>query len=304
MGRAQIVERRVKSVGRYPPFKQIAQLNTFQRPHERKRKRDQRNTSRTPSLVNNVANTSTGYWISSSDDPLSQSRQSVDMQPSFHKPCLEMGKPSTIASPQGSYLGRAEYIGGIVPIDEDDAKMYTPHREHETQNLDMKFLQNLGVFDVPSRSMRESLFMSYMERCNPWMPIIEDGEGEGLASTSLSLLMLHAVCVAGSRTSTAPQAQSSGEIFYRKAKAIYYSGIERNPLTVIRAICILQWWNPSGPEHVSMDASSFWLHMGVGLAHQVGLHREPDRSHPEFGLRRRLWWSLYVIRQSKCFCSA
>ena len=120
------------------------------------------------------------------------------------------------------------------------------------------------------------------------MPIIDKA---GLEQTKSTLLM-QAVFVAGSKVSLAPRASEDGESFYQKAKALFHSGIERNLLTAITATCLLQWWNPTGPEHVSMDNSSFWLRMGVGLAHQIGLHREPNSRLPDASLRRRLWWTL------------
>ena len=43
-----------------------------------------------------------------------------------------------------------------------------------------------------------------------------------------------------------------------------------------------------------MDASSFWLHMGVALAHQLGLHKQPRPGSPDAALRRKLWWTLVV----------
>jgi hypothetical protein len=133
-----------------------------------------------------------------------------------------------------------------------------------------------------------------MDRCRPWMPIISRSDLDQTPNFTPSTLLLQAVFVAGSRVSMAPQAQSTGHAFYRRAKALYYSGAEKDPLAVIRAICILQWWNPSGPEHVSMDASSFWLHCGVALAHQVSLHREPSPKQPDASLRRLLWWTLFT----------
>jgi hypothetical protein len=194
----------------------------------------------------------------------------------------------------GSYLGRAEYISGIVPIDEEDAKKYGTGRESDVPELDMRFLRELRAFDLPARSLRESLISHFMERCHPWMPIVSKSDLAQTSNFTPSILLLQAVFAAGSRVSMAPHAQSTGHAFYRRAKALYYSGAEKNPLDVIRAICIVQWWNPSGPEHVSMDASSFWLHMGVALAVQVGLHREPNPKQPDASLRRRLWWTLYA----------
>jgi hypothetical protein len=56
---------------------------------------------------------------------------------------------------------------------------------------------------------------------------------------------------------------------------------------------MLQWYNPQAPEHVSFDNSGFWLKLAVGVAHQIGLHKEPPPG-PSNAIRRKLWWSLVV----------
>lgn len=99
--------------------------------------------------------------------------------------------------------------------------------------------------------------------------------------------------MAGARMSSAPLEYTSCGDLYRRAKVLFFSQHETNPITVIRAVCLLQWWNPTGPEHISVDKASFWLRIAVGLAFDVGLHREP-RQTPQGSLRRRLWWTLCV----------
>ncbi|KAL1956464.1 hypothetical protein VTO42DRAFT_7262 [Malbranchea cinnamomea] len=199
----------------------------------------------------------------------------------------------TYSSPSGSYLGRAEYIGGIVPIDEEDAKRYHVGHNDAPSETYQKYLRELKAFDLPPRSVRQGLVANFMERCQPWMPIVDGIDIENSDASESSMLLVQAIFVAGSRVSTAPHAKSLGDAFYRRAKALFNSDQEKDPLTVIQAICLLQWWNPSGAEHVSMDASSFWLHMGVALAHQVGLHRDPGQNKLDAGFRRRLWWTLF-----------
>lgn len=194
----------------------------------------------------------------------------------------------------GSYLGRAEYVSGTFPIDEEDAKRYSSGHETALPELDKKFLLDLHAFELPARSVRESLISQFMDKCYPWMPIVETDELQKRDGTEQSILLLQAVFVAGSRVSIAPHAQAAGHSFYRRAKALYWMGHEKDPLATFKSICILQWWNPSGPEHVSMDASSFWLHMGVALAHQTGLHREPNPNRDDASVRRRLWWTLFT----------
>lgn len=252
------------------------------RPHERKRKRDQTDPSKASPVVGGDAPLKDNpFWSSTSGQ-----------QPPADVPQSENKRQQGDRSPApGSYLGRAEYISGVVPIDEEDARMYLPESQPNIPDADMQYLRNIGAFDLPARPICSSLIEGYFERCAPWMPIVDKIELDG---PKASMLLLQAIFVAGSRTSTAPQVQAAGRDFYRRAKALFNMEIEKAPLNVIRAICIVQWWNPSGPEHVSMNASSFWLHMGVALAHQIGLHREPNAKQSDTSLRRRLWWVLFV----------
>ncbi|KAH8812275.1 fungal-specific transcription factor domain-containing protein [Xylogone sp. PMI_703] len=266
--------------------------NVICRPHERKRKRDHRDRSRSPlrkgAYVNPSSKPAPLWNPAQRQHTTSYTQQASDAQPNSEHQQVD-GTPSV--NPPRSYLGRAEYISGVVPIDEDDARMYPQDYPQDVPEHDMQYLRDIGAFDLPSRAMRSSLIESFMERCAPWMPIVNRDELEG---PKPSILLLQAVFAAGSRVSTASQLQDAGRAFYRRAKALFHMEIEKDPLTVIRAICILQWWNPSGPEHVSMNASSFWIHMGVALAHQVGLHREPNPKEARASLRRKLWWVLFV----------
>lgn len=68
---------------------------------------------------------------------------------------------------------------------------------------------------------------------------------------------------------------------------------ELDALTVIKATIMLQWYTPVGPEEVSYDAGEFWLRVGVAIALQIGLHREPPRG-PTASVRKRVWWTLRV----------
>ena len=72
---------------------------------------------------------------------------------------------------------------------------------------------------------------------------------------------------------------------------LFWMGVERDPMIMTVASLLLNWWNPESPEHYSIDTSSFWVRIAVGLSYQLGLHRDPGNK-PDAGLRRRLWWSL------------
>lgn len=88
--------------------------------------------------------------------------------------------------------------------------------------------------------------------------------------------------------------QASTQDLYNRAKVLFFSGYERDPMTLLTAVTVLQYWNPSGPSHISIHNSSYWLRIGVGLVHQMGLHKEPASTDPRRSLKRRIFWTLFA----------
>lgn len=196
-----------------------------------------------------------------------------------------------------SYLGRSKYLAAHIPINEEDASQYQePGQAREcVPAQEVALTSKLWREDTIPKSVRESLIQSFRTRCKPWMPLIDENELCELSQcNNEGSLLLNAVLVAGSIVSTAPRAAEYGEKCYQRAKVMFYSGREQNTLKIITATIFLQWYNPNGPEHVSIDNSSFWLRTGVALAHQIGLHRQPDTGSTDGQLRRKLWWTLVV----------
>lgn len=162
-------------------------------------------------------------------------------------------------------------------------------------DVDLQVLQLKSAFELPPRPIRESLNDAFMERCYPWTPIIERSWLEDGESKRVSLLLIQAVFLAASRVSSSPSvsAYATPREFYQRAKALFWTSHEHDALMTIRAACILNWYIPHGPEQVSFDTSKFWIHIAVGLSHQISLHKEPPPGKARI-MRRRLWWSLVV----------
>lgn len=95
------------------------------------------------------------------------------------------------------------------------------------------------------------------------------------------------------QTERSPLQNASTQALYDRAKVLFFIGYEKDPMTLVTAVTILQYWNPSGPGHISIHNSSYWLRVGVGLVHQMGLHKEPDHRIPGWQLRRRVFWTLF-----------
>ncbi|KAJ5502833.1 hypothetical protein N7463_005707 [Penicillium fimorum] len=193
-----------------------------------------------------------------------------------------------------SYRGRSEYLGGIVPFDEN---MVKPGRETTYTNpkaspTDLQMLHDQGAFEVPPLSVQTELMASFNMHCAPWTPVVDSKWLD--ESTARSMLLLQAIFLAGSRVSKAHLDYGSSEVFYRRAKLLFFFGGCDNPLISIVAACLLHWYNPVGPEDVSTDTSGFWIRTAGAMAFQIGLHKEPAPNARDRGLRRRLWWSLVV----------
>lgn len=214
--------------------------------------------------------------------------------------------PITRPSPQDksvteqTYVGRSDYLGGHqVPFsDEVDIPSPTSSPKPGLEDIDLRYLQLKKAFDLPPRTTRTSLIDAFMEWCHPWTPIVER---QWLDDPKPSLL-LQSVFLAGSRVLSSPLIYASSKDYYDRAKTLFFHGHERNTLLSIVAVCLLQWWNPTGPEKISTSTSGFWVRIGVGLAYQVGLHLEPADG-PFKSFRRRLWWSLVVSNSFFFFCA-
>ncbi|KAL2847369.1 fungal-specific transcription factor domain-containing protein [Aspergillus pseudodeflectus] len=204
----------------------------------------------------------------------------------------ESTNPYTSVTANCGFMERNDYFRDSDSI--HNVSLQIPAAELPTDD-DAQLLRLQRAFNMPPRAVRESLIDTFMKRCAPWMPIVERSWLQDTVNNKPSILLLQSVFLAASRVTSAPAvtAYASSHEFYRRAKALFWTGWEKNPLTVIAAVCILHWYNPECPEHVSTNTSGFWRYVGVGLAHQIGLQKEP-RSQDGRALRRRLWWSLYA----------
>jgi len=203
-------------------------------------------------------------------------------------PCNAMPETNYRQRNSVSYLGRLEYLRGDVPVDDDsELPNKVPHRLTTT---DIEILRIQQVTELPPRAVRESLLDAFWTKCHPWTPVVDRSWIDERSPGTTSLLLQHAIFLAGSRVSAAVPNYPSEE-FYKKARLLFWMGAEDDPIINVASACLLQWWNPEGPERVSLDTSSFWVRVCVGLAYQVGLHREPN-GKPDAGLRKRIWWSL------------
>lgn len=204
-----------------------------------------------------------------------------------------------------AYVGRDHYIFQEDAVDESNiatpaTEAVDPDASQSNHQTRIAVVKLWNGFTVPPRAIRHSLLESFLDHCHTWTPVLEADDLTDLsnaATTPASMLLAQSVWMAGSRFSSSPSvaAFATTSQFYDRARALFWSTTEDNATDALKASIILQWYNPLGPEKTSFDNSEFWLKIGVGLAHQLGLHREP-KAGTRKPISRRLWWTLVVSK--------
>lgn len=193
-----------------------------------------------------------------------------------------------------SFLSRSAILGDDFQ-DIDHAHNDKGASDEKISPIEMKVLRLHGAFDLPEPALRQSLIEAYMERCYTWMPVVDLGTlAMAFRQGESSILLLQAVVLAGALMRPDVCTKAFCDRQYVRVKSLIHSGYERDPLNILAALCLVQWYTPTAPKDISTDVPRFWNTYAVGLAQQMGLHRPPTREVPNPGLRSRIWWTMVV----------
>ena len=192
-----------------------------------------------------------------------------------------------------SFLSRSAILGEDFQ-DIDHAHTERVISEDKVSSAELKVLKLHGAFELPDLPLRQSLIEAYIERCYTWMPVVDlwtftagaSQAGEG------SLLLLQAVVLVGSLMRPDVCGKGFCDRQYQRVKALIHSGYERDPLNILAACCLVQWYTPTAPKDISTDVPRFWNTYAVGLAQQMGLQRPPNQTAANPGRRNRIWWTM------------
>ncbi|OAL34546.1 hypothetical protein AYO20_06176 [Fonsecaea nubica] len=193
-----------------------------------------------------------------------------------------------------SYLSRRAVLGDDFPGLDYSHGGRQPY-EHTLSESDMKVLELYNAFDLPPIPVRQVFIEIFYEKCWPWMPVVDGGMVSADApSEATSLVVLQAVLLAAATTKPKSDTTLPAQPQYRKVKALIDTGAESNPLNLLSASCLMQFFAPSTPKDISIHHPTFWGNYALGLAQQMGLHMKSTRPSSQERLRRRVWWTLYA----------
>ena len=197
-----------------------------------------------------------------------------------------------------SFLSRKAILVDQFP-DLDHSHSQQGGRRHSLSEAERKVLDLYRVFDLPEVPVRQSLIEAFNEKCWTWMPVVDLGSATvTTAAPKPSILVLQSILMVGSQMRKGTSQVASAKEYYDKVKAMIDTGYERSPMNVLAALCLIQWWNPAAPNDISTNQPRFWATYAIGLAQQVGLHKQASKRSRDDGLRRRIWWTLYVSAAS------
>ena len=192
-----------------------------------------------------------------------------------------------------SYLSRSAILGDDFP--DIDHSHVDPQQPHELSTTEMQVLRLYHAFDLPELPLRQSLIEAFNEKCSTWMPVVNvPSLSARLPNNETSLLLLQAVLLVDASMRPDICNKSALDSFYHKVKALVNSSFERNPLNILTAFCLIQWYTPTAPKDVSTDTPRFWESCTLGIAQQVGLHQQPEPRTNDYNLWRHIWWTLYI----------
>jgi hypothetical protein len=185
-----------------------------------------------------------------------------------------------------TYLGQTGFLELYGPETRLDADGQVQHRRRKPEALDFLPSELEQVFEE-----------TYFEFCHPWCPVLDRGSLPG--ELAQSPLLLNTLALAASHVQPPMIPCAGPAAYYDRAKQMFYGDKEENLIMCLKSIALMYWWSPRAPSRVHRDSSWWWTTVAIRHAQHGGFHREPkpgslSRSNVDPGLRRRIWWTLFV----------
>ena len=159
-----------------------------------------------------------------------------------------------------------------------------------------------NVVDAIPPALQDSYLDTFFEYGYVWCPVL-DKKSLQFSEVADSPLLAHALALCGNQIKPPLMLHSESLTHYNRAKALFYGAQDSSQIVRIAALMLFYWWSAGPPNIVSMDTNWWWTGVAIRLAQEIGLHREPQPGQSMGpgetpGLRRRIWWGLFVCINS------
>jgi Fungal specific transcription factor domain len=169
----------------------------------------------------------------------------------------------------------------------------------EQQELEATLEPKNNLSEPLQHELMQTFAETYWENCYTWCPVLDrDRLDEEMSS---SALLANAVALAASHICPPLVPHEGPASYYSKAKTIFYNDEEPDTLTALKALSLFYWWAPRSPSTAHRNSSWWWTSLIIRIGQQMNIHREPPEGDPlrdrlSLGLRRRIWWTVFVSR--------
>ncbi|PWY82954.1 acetamidase regulatory protein [Aspergillus heteromorphus CBS 117.55] len=157
----------------------------------------------------------------------------------------------------------------------------------------------MDALTLPESALADELVQAYFDHVNPGYPIVDEDlfmaqyRNRDPADPP-PILLLQAILLVGAHvTHSKAERDVLKEIFFRRAKWLFDSRIERNRDILVQAALLMTWHSDSADDDVAANAH-YWVGVAARIATGLGMHRNPVSSR--FVPRdRRMWRRLWHI---------
>ena len=143
--------------------------------------------------------------------------------------------PPTVSSEQ-AYLGDT----GIMPIFAQEHRAIA--RSSQYSHPAPKFT---GL-DLPPLELQESFGETFFDYCWPWCPILDERMLRSRMDESPSALLINALALLGTRIRPPIVQHAEAAEYYDRAKMLFYTDQENDPIVSLQSIMLFYWWAPRG----------------------------------------------------------
>ncbi|PKY04648.1 acetamidase regulatory protein [Aspergillus campestris IBT 28561] len=158
----------------------------------------------------------------------------------------------------------------------------------------------VDALTLPEPALADELVEAYFARVNTGYPIIEEDLFMAQyrnrdPSDPPPILLVQAILLVGAHVAR-PKAERDAlkEIFFRRAKWLFDSRIERNRDIMVQAALLMTWHSDSADDDVAANAH-YWVGVAARIATGLGMHRNPVSSRfvsRDRHMWRRMWYIL------------
>ncbi|KAL3449668.1 hypothetical protein BJX65DRAFT_305692 [Aspergillus insuetus] len=213
----------------------------------------------------------------------SPAAQSPVVQPQLESPDnRDTNANTTIPSPTKprnqflGYLAEGSFLSNTCGPEADGVEPVVPALAERA------LLVGESALALPASPLLDAFIDAYFVNLFPLLPVVDRSDVTG---DDRSILLLQCLSLLGSHFRyRRPPSISSPGCLYAKVKSLLDQNYERDPLTTLKALCLIACRSAESPTVVSLDSPWHWLGVATRYALSMGLHREATY-HTEGGPR-------------------